>query len=690
MKKIYLNLFLALFCMASVAVAQVDRTKAPEAGPAPKIQIGDYQSFELSNGLKVFVVENHKVPKISFQLTLDRDPIREYDKAGNAQIAGELLRSGTTNRDKAKLDEEVDFIGATLSTSSTGIYASALSKHRNKVLELMSDVLLNPAFPQDELDKIKKQMISSLATEKDNPDAIARNLRVTVNYGKDHPYGEIVTEESVEKITVQDVRNYYNTNMKPNASYLVIVGDIELREAKKLVKNYFAGWKKGEVPSYTYKTPQAPSKPQIAVVNKTGAVQSVINVTYPIMLKPGDQDAIKASVTNTILGGTFSSRLSQNLREDKAYTYGSYSNLSTDKLIGEFTASAKVRTDVTDSAVAEFIYEMERMRKEPVSEEELNRTISQMTGSFARSLESPQTVARFALNIERYDLPQDYYATYLEQVSEVQPKDVQQMAQKYITPANANIVVVGNAKEIGSKLERFGQVTYYDMYGNKVEPASADLPSDVNAEQVLANYIRALGGARKLQSVNDVQIHMQAAFQGMNMDMEVAMKAPNKSATIVKVNGMEMQKEVFDGEKAVAVARGQVVPRNEQQTKDVAIKSMMWPELVYDKLGVKTSLIGVEHIDNKEAYGVEVVYPTGTTSIHYFDKNSGLKVREAVTVQSPQGEMTITTDMRDYKAVNGVLFPHTTIIPVGPQKLEAKVTNILVNKGVADDKFQVQ
>jgi predicted Zn-dependent peptidase len=184
---------LLLILFASAAFAQVDRSKQPKAGPAPEIKIGDIESFQLDNGLKVFVVENHKLPRVTFRLLIDRDPILEGDSAGYVEMAGELLRTGTKNRTKDQIDEEVDFIGASLYTSSTSVIASSLVKHMDKLLDIMSDVVLNPEFKQEELDKLKKQRLSALASEKDNPGAIARKIRKALFYGTNHPYGEIVT-----------------------------------------------------------------------------------------------------------------------------------------------------------------------------------------------------------------------------------------------------------------------------------------------------------------------------------------------------------------------------------------------------------------------------------------------------------------------------------------------------------------
>jgi len=192
------NKFLIIILMLFVSVcsyAQLDRSRKPEPGPAPEIKLGDYESFTLKNGLKVFVVNDNRLPLVAFNLVVDRDPVLEGKNAGYVEAAGQLLRTGTKTRTKDKIDEEIDFIGATLNTSSSGVYASSLKKHVNKLLDLMSDVVLNSDFKQEELDKIVKQTISGLAAAKDDPNSISTRVSNAIFYGKDHPYGEVMSEE---------------------------------------------------------------------------------------------------------------------------------------------------------------------------------------------------------------------------------------------------------------------------------------------------------------------------------------------------------------------------------------------------------------------------------------------------------------------------------------------------------------
>jgi len=678
-----------LFAIPFVTIAQVDRSKAPEPGPAPEIQIGEYQSFELENGLKVFVVENHKLPRVAFSLVLDNDPILEKDKAGYVSTTGQLLRNGTTNRTKAELDQEIDFIGASISTSSSGIFASSLSKHQEKLVELMTDVLFNPAFPEDELEKIRKQTLSGLAAAKESPDAIMSNVRSALVYGKDHPYGELTTEETVKNMTIEDCKAYYNKYFKPNVAYLAVVGDISLKEAKKLVKDNFGAWERGDVTDPQYEMPKAPEKTYVAMVDRPASVQSVVSIAHPVALEPGSPDVVKASVLNQVLGGGFSSRLMQNLREDKAFTYGARSSLSSDDLVGSFRAGASVRNEVTDSAVQEFMYELNKIGKEPVEENELNAAKASITGRFARSLEQPQTIANFAINTTRYSLPEDYYANYLKSVEAVSLEDVKAMAQKYIEPDQTNIVVVGKASEVAENLKKFGEIKYFDIYGNEYDPTKqAKLPEGLSAEDVYNNYYEALGGKDKLKSVESLKKNMSADMMGNQISFEVYHKAPNKFLLEAKAGGSVMIKQVYDGNTGSAVQMGQEIPMNEEQLNDMAIESYVFPELIYGEKDVETKLVGVEAIDGNDAYAIEVTMPSGTTTTHYFNTESGLKVRETRVAKTPQGEMTLSTDIGEYKEVEGIMFPHLIIQPMGPgMKMNLKTDSIEVNPEIEDSKF---
>lgn len=685
-------LLLALVWCAALgaAFAQEDfRKQAPAPGPAPRIEMGAYQEFKLKNGLRVIVVENHKIPKVSFQLLVDVPVMRERQLAGVGAMAGQMLARGTRNRTKAQIDEEVDFIGATLSASGSGIFASSLTKHRDKLLEIMSEVLLAPTFPQDEFDKLKKQTISGIVSSKDDPNTIAANVGKVLACGKNHPYGELTTEATVEAIRVQDCKAYYETYFRPEISYLAMVGDITPKQARKLAQRYFGAWKQGAVLMEGFDVPQAPTERKVAFVNKPGAVQSVINITYPVELKPGAPDAIKASVMNTLLGGYFSSRFNANIREDKGYSYGVRSSLSPDKEVAAFTAGGAVRNQVTDSTITEFLYEMQRLRTEVVPEAELSMVKNVMNGNFARSLEAPENIARYALNIARYNLPKDYYATYLEKLSKVTPKDIMDMAQKYLLPDRAWIVVVGN-KDIAERLEKFagnGKVKFYDYYGEPIDDGHTLMPDGVSAESIIEDYLEAIGGRKKLGAVKDMSVTMKAEVQGMTIQAINRKKAPNKMLNTITMSGMTLNQVKCDGEKVEMSAMGQPQPVDEKTAAATKRQARMFPEMFYAEDGLSLEFKGIESVNGKKAYRVDIT-GNGDTSTEYFDMATGLKIRSV----NVEGEDSIITDYEDYRELsNGIRIPYkTTVSGAMPFPLVMQVEKAAVNEGLEDKIFMVK
>lgn len=672
------------------AFAQVDRSKLPEPATPRPINIGEYETFELKNGLKVFIIENHKLPRVSFNLLVDREPLLEEDKVGYLSMVGQMMMRGTETRNKEQLDEEIDFIGASVFAGSTNVFASGLSKYQEKIMELMTDVAFNPTFPEEELEKIRKQTLSGLASAKDDPNAIAGNLNQAIVYGKDHPYGEIQTEETTNNISVEDLKNYHSTFFKPNISYLAIVGDVDSKQMKKMVKTYFGSWEQGEVPTPTFETPQAPEKTEVSLVNRSASVQSVINITYPVKLEVGSEDEIKVRVMNQILGGGFSGKLNMNLREDKGYTYGSRSSLSSDELVSRFTANAEVRNEVTDSAIVQMIYEMEQMRNGEITQEELELAKNSISGSFSQSLERPQTVANFALNTAIYDLPEDYYNTYLQKVQAVTIEDVKATAQKYLSPEKAYINVVGKASEVSEKLKEFGTLTYYDTYGNEVDPSLAKLPAGLTAVTVLNNYIDAIGGLEKIGEIESVTMKMEASVMGQNMNISVSKSAPNMSMTEVSVGGNVMQKQVFDGTKGQSAGMQGNKTVTGEEAEDMAISSAIIPEMMMLEKKIKMELSSVEQINGKDAYGVEVTMPSGKKAIRYYDAESGLFIKESNTVETPNGSMTLSTDVVEYGEFEGVKFPVAIKQPINAQmKMDVKVTDVVINGEIDESMFKI-
>ncbi len=690
MKKLKLSIITFVLACGSLQAQTLDRSIRPKPGPAPRIELGKSQSFTLPNGLRVFVVENHKVPIVSVSMDLDIRPELQGAMAGFHDIVGELITSGTKKRGKDALDMAIDNIGATIRADEKSMFGTALKKNQRALLELMSDIAINASFRQEELDKLKKQSLSGLAAAKNNPDAMLENVTRAVNFGSLHPYGEVATEESINKITLERCKKYFSTYWRPNVAYMAIVGDVTLAEVRPLMEQYFGAWQKAAVPAAKYKLRAQGNETRVAMTARDAAVQSVFNISYPVELEHGHPDVIKTRVANAVLGGGSQGRLFQNLREGHGWTYGSYSTIRVDDLIGSFTAFAKCRNAVTDSAIRETLAEMRRLQREPVSNEDLQTRISFMTGNFAIELEDPQTVAQYAINIERYKMPKDYYANYLRNLAAVTPSDVQEAAVKYIRPDAANIVVVGNSDEVASKLEQFGPVTMYDNYGRVFTTEKSAAPANLTAEDIRRKYITAVGGESKISAIKDIKLVYGAEVQGTKITY-TEWKSGGKLKQEVEAMGAVIQKTVYaDGQGKMEV-QGQPKEMTDEELAGARLSADVQAILHPEQFGIKRQLSGMEKVDGKDYYVVETTDASGNSGKEYYDVNTGLLMREARVEKSPNGEVPVIIAYGDYQEIpgsGGYKIPHTVRRGTPMQEFEFQLRDVALNKGIPDSEFK--
>lgn len=687
MKKIILY---TLLIAPTALLAQVDRTKAPKPGPAPVIKIGEPATFVLANGLKVFVVRNTKLPRVSATLTIDREAILEGDKAGLAELSGQLLRRGTTSLKKAELDEAIDYLGATINTSATSVSASSLTTNFSKTISLMADVALKASLPADELEKIRKQTLSSLAQAKDDPNTIAENVTNKLAYGKAHPYGEIETEATVKNITVADIKKYFATYWKPNIAYLIFVGDISVEEAKKLAETNFGKWQRGEVVKPVFKTPTPAAKTFIALVDRPASVQSVINLVAPIQLKPGAQDVIPAKLTANLLGGGSSAKLYKTLREKYGFTYGAYAQISSDKLVGNFTANASVRNEKTDSAIGQFIEEFKKMRNELATNDEVSLIKNETAGSFARSLENPATVANFALNIARYNLPKDYYQSYLKNLAAVDAAKIKEIANKYIPVNNLTIVIVGNVKEIAKGLEKYGEVKYFDVEGNEIKaPVEKKVDASVTANSIIQKCLEATGVAA-MANIKDVEMTGTASVMGKTLGFTQKYILPDNFYQSISYGAMVVQKQMAKKGTYLVAQQGMEQPLKDEDKEELDEEAALINEVYYQNhQGYSFVLKGIEQVDGKDAYVVAVKSPKGAEYTNYYDVATSLKVKKTSLQDAGNGQkIAVSTYFQEYKNYNGVQIPVKMMVDQGQVKINITATDVKVNQGLKTDDWK--
>lgn len=675
MKKYIYSLIAVVVAFSLTAQTTIDRSTAPSPGPARVPTIASYESFELKNGLKVFVVEDHKLPRISMSLILDRDPIVEGEKAGYVAIAGDLLGSGTTTRTKAQLDEEVDFMGARFSTSASSMNVGGLSKYTDDLVEIMSDVLLNPSFEIEEFEKLKSQMTSGLKANADDPDAIAGNLRGATLYGLEHPYGEVMTESTVEAVTLEDCKNYFSSYFRPNIAYMVVIGDITVKDAKKKLSKALKGWKASDVPAHDYEKTSVPSAGRIVMVDKPSAVQSVVWLGNVIDLPQGHPDIEPLRIANQILGGGMSGRLFTNLREDKAFTYGAYSSFGIDELNSTFGASAKVRNEVTDSAIVEFLMEIGRMRTESVTEEDLIAAKASLSGAFGRSLESTSSAANFALNIARYGLPSDYYNNYLARLEAVTAEDVMRVSNQYMKTDNLTISVVGKAQDVAAGLAAFGEVEYYDAEGMPTDaPTFLFMPEGITLETVFAKYYEAMGGVDVLSSLKamDMKAHLEIPGMPGQLKMRTAKITPNKFMMEQSMQGMTVMKMTYvDGVGKQSGMQGEKELEGEELEDLKKQASFVVDELAWMQDLESFTFDGQTLMDGKAVYQVSEGEKT-----RYFEVETGLFYKSTETTETPEGDMAVSMTVEEWGEYNGIKLPKVSKQSAGQQTFTIIVDSV--------------
>lgn len=677
--------FIILFLLTFQLSAQIDRSIQPTPGPSPKINLKKPQTFELKNGLKVLVVENHTLPRVNASLTIDNNPIFEGEIAGVSSLTGSLLGNGTKNISKDAFNEEIDYLGANLSFSSQSASLNALSKYFPRMLELMAEAAQYPLFTQEEFDKEKSKLIDNLKIGEKSVSNIANRITNNLAYGKNHPYGEFASENSVKNVKFEDIISFYNTYFKPNNAYLVIVGDVNFDEVKKLVTKNFSKWEKGKLPASAIPGVKNTETTEIDFVDMTNAVQSNISVINTADLKMGNPDYFAVLLANKILGGGAEGRLFLNLREDKGYTYGSYSSIgSNEKTAALFEASAQVRNMVTDSAVVEIMNEIKKIRNTKVSVEELKVAKADYVGSFVRNVEKPEIVARFALNIRTNKLPDNFYETYLEKINNVTVEDIQRVAQKYFSEDHARIVVVGKALEILPGLEKLPYpINYFDT---ETKPASKPemkkpIPAGVTKKIVIDDYLNAIGGVEKIKSLKSTLVTYETEAMGAKIS-NTEKRTADKYASETFMGGNMMMKVVMTNDR---------VFMNKQPLPPTMASEMTYTIGTIPELGLlqneNSKLSGIEMVDNKEAYVISTKGEIVSLSV-YFDVETGLKLKESQTISMQGKTQNQESTFGDYKEFNGVKFPGTKTGNLGPQTVTFTLTNAQINEGVTENDFE--
>lgn len=682
MKKI---LLLASALILSINTEAQIKREQPKSGPIPVVHVSKPKEFTLKNGLRVLVVEDHKLPRVSYSLTIDTPPTYEGEKVGLSSLTSGVVGNGTTKTPKNKFNEEIDFLGANVFIGRTGASGSGLSKYADRILELMAEGVLYPLFTQEEFDKVKAQTIEGLKTDEKSASAIASRVEDAVLYGKNHAFGEFETEASLKGITLEDVKKDYKKYSVPEKAYLIVVGDVKFDHVKKQVEKLFGKWKKAPAPKSDFKKPVNVSATEINFVDVPNAVQSEISLVTTTDLKMTDKDYFSTLMANQILGGGGEGRLFLNLREAHAWTYGAYSSIGASRYSSKFRAQASVRNSVTDSAVVEFMNEIKKIREIPVTEAELNLAKAKYIGNFVMQTQKPGTIASFALQTILNKLPADYYENYIKNINAVTIQDIQNAAKKHFKADNLRIVIAGKGSEVIPGLERLGYtIKYFDKEANPTTKPEGNKAVDatITAKSIIEKHINAIGGLSKLESVKSLVSVSSATAQGTTIT--VTKKTTNKGQLYQSITamGMEIMKQVVTPTSAYVNVQGQKQEITGEELKEAQKSAVIFSELNDLKNASNFKVERIENFNGEDAYVV-----TDGKITNYYSVATGLKIGTSTTVEQMGQKMALTSRISNYKEVEGIKFPFTTSDPILGD-IDVNVTELKINKEVTDADFK--
>jgi predicted Zn-dependent peptidase len=450
----------------------VVKGKAPVNREVLRVKLPRAEEATLPNGLQVVLLRSTKVPTFNMQMVVLSGGLSDpADYRGLAGFTASLLREGTTKRSSKDLSEQVDALGATLnanaglSSLTSVVNAAGLVDNLDQTLDLFADVIRNPTFPQAELDRFKTRTLAQLQLQRSIPQFLAQEQFSRAIYGTNHPASLIAPPaESIKRLSSKDLSEFHAKYYRPNNAILAIVGDVTMKEIMPKIEKAFGDWQKGDVPAATIPAAPAQGESRIYLIDRPGSVQTVLQLGT-LGIERTSPDYFAVLLADRVLGGGPSGRLFLNLREAKGYTYGAYSNFGGTKFRGTWVSSSEVRTDVTEGAMKEFMYELNRLRNDKVEADELENAKRAIIGSFALSLEQPQSLLQNIITQKLYNLPADYWDTYPQKVSAITADDVQRVAQKYIDLGHLQIVAVGDASKAREVLSKYGKVEVFDAEG---------------------------------------------------------------------------------------------------------------------------------------------------------------------------------------------------------------------------------
>lgn len=683
---LFFNLILGLILLKptnDLNAQAVDMSKKPESLEAKGFTFPKFSQKTLSNGLKIFFVEDKEQPTIDLTFVFKGGKVAET-KDDVADFTAALLTKGTKTRTALDIAESLDGIGADISANASNDFLSlsisTLTKHQNKVFDILADILENAKFSNDELEKLVPKALAGLKSEKANIGSIASKMANIAVYGEDHPYARLSTESSIKNIDTKDLIKYYNDFIRPNNASLAIVGDFDEVKLTKQLETLFKGWEKGEIPSYTL--PEPKSKPVgVYFVERPASVQSAVRyVTKTVPSKSDDYEALTYAAG--VIHSGFAGRLFKTLREKYSYTYSPIGGQSNYVGVNRFYCGSDVRTNVTDSSISVILHEVGDLSNNVPSKEEVELVKKFRIGMYFMGFEN----ASFTANLlQSYDLSGknlELLKTLHNRYESLTNYTLNKVADQYMNPKNAYIVVVGD-KSVKESLKQFGNVYDYDL---DLKPVVANEKVDLSPKQLIKNYIKAIGGESALEAIKTIKATGEAKLSAGGRDLpakfEEYRKAPNKMAQIVDI-GFDKQEFKFNGTKGfVGSSQGKSDATGDVLDK-LKFESLMFSETKLLDFNYDLKVLGKKDGD----IVLQVNFSKDNERKFYFDANTFLLKRIEGVEETPQGSINTIKTIEEYTTINNVKLPKVIKQDLQMFSLEYNY-NYEINSDIPDSTFE--
>ena len=684
-KYILIFIFVALgFALSN----DIDVNKKPEPTSASDFSFPEYQTKILSNGIKLFVIEDKEQPTVYFRILLNGGSSMDGEKIGVSELTSDMLSKGTKKRKAFAISSTIDGLGASFSISSgpdniTG-YGGGLKKHINSILDVVSDYILNPIFPKEEFEKLINQKIAELQYEKSNPSSIAANLSRKVVFGETHPYSKKANEESLKSIKIEDLKSYHSKYFLPNNASIAVIGDISLNEAQKLIEKYFGNWKKGEKPIVNVPEPQPQAK-GVYFINRPGSVQSSIIIsTLGIPYNYRDYEAL--DLAGSVIGAGFAGRLFRTLRETYSFTYTPFGYVTRSKFANRFVCGAEVASAKTDSSVLITLEQLQLLSKEAPSDDELNRIKSYKVGSYLMSFEDASFVASLIQNADFMEKSIDLVKAFPTRLNAISNIEVRNIARKYMNTDNAFIVVSGDPS-VKKDLEKFGTIFEYDLDLNPLSGPNAKLEKiSLNPSELLAKYADAIGGKNNLNSITTIIAEGKGNFIFQGNQSEVTYKRLGKVGYKMHQHfdiGGYPQRIWTNGTESYSDASGSIVKYKESDLRKQLLEAELFQETKLMELGYKCKVIGIK--DNMIL--MNAISPENEETILYFDSESYLLIKKENYLKLPSGTEIGIEKFDNYKKFDNLMLPTKLLFSATGYSIDIDV-NYKINQEIADSEFE--